>query len=301
MHIHTINASAPNGITDYITIYADKSPKQIGARFETDAYTSALQFGATANQTYTFPDATGNVVLDTASQTLSNKTLSTPTIDGIATVGNGASAGEIRLLEPSGSGSNYVAIKSQAMGSNYNLVLPTTAGTSGYVLQTDGSGNLSWINNGGTTILQYIRNFTPASVVGPGVETIVSNVLIPANTFSAGQAFMINSLLSYTTAGTALTIFLKINTSNTLTGASQLYTASVGGSITQSNLSFFMTINQGSPTNTTRFSTLSITQYGSSPAPISLPTDWSVDQYLLVSVGATARTTTFQNASISPI
>jgi hypothetical protein len=37
---------------------------------------------ATVPRTATFPDSTGNVVLDTATQTLTNKTLTTPTITG---------------------------------------------------------------------------------------------------------------------------------------------------------------------------------------------------------------------------
>ena len=36
----------------------------------------------TADRTYTFPDANGNVVLDTDTQTLTNKTLTSPTING---------------------------------------------------------------------------------------------------------------------------------------------------------------------------------------------------------------------------
>ncbi|MGZ3809502.1 MAG: hypothetical protein ACXVCE_15570, partial [Bacteriovorax sp.] len=43
-------------------------------------------------------------------------------------------------------GVNYVTLKGHASSSAYNLVLPSSAGTAGYVLQTDGAGNLSWIN-----------------------------------------------------------------------------------------------------------------------------------------------------------
>lgn len=46
-------------------------------------------------------------------------------------------------------GSNYVTVKGHAASANYNLVLPSSAGTSGYVLSTDGSGNTSWIVAGG--------------------------------------------------------------------------------------------------------------------------------------------------------
>jgi hypothetical protein len=42
--------------------------------------------------------------------------------------------------------SNYVTVKAHATTGTYNFIFPQTAGTSGYVLQTDGVGNLSWIN-----------------------------------------------------------------------------------------------------------------------------------------------------------
>ncbi|MGZ3788086.1 MAG: beta strand repeat-containing protein [Bacteriovorax sp.] len=41
-------------------------------------------------------------------------------------------------------GTNYVTISGHAATSAYNLILPSSAGSSGNVLQTDGAGNLSW-------------------------------------------------------------------------------------------------------------------------------------------------------------
>ncbi|MGZ3788078.1 MAG: tail fiber domain-containing protein [Bacteriovorax sp.] len=42
-------------------------------------------------------------------------------------------------------GANYVTINGNAASSAYNLVLPSSAGSNGNVLQTDGAGNLSWM------------------------------------------------------------------------------------------------------------------------------------------------------------
>ena len=48
------------------------------------------------------------------------------------------------------SGSSYVTIKGNAAtAADYNFVLPTSAGTAGYFLSTDGSGNTSWVSAGG--------------------------------------------------------------------------------------------------------------------------------------------------------
>jgi len=197
MHMHSINTSPPSGVTDYVTLWADKSPKQFGARFETDAYTSAFQFGATADRTYTLPDESGNVVLDTATQTLTNKTLTTPaittpSITGIATLNNGASAGEIRLREGLGGGTNYTAVKAAAtLASDYSLTLPTTQGGSGQVIVNDGTGQLSWANNGGATTGKFLSTVAPATVTGTTAETLLSELLIPANTFTSGDCFTI--------------------------------------------------------------------------------------------------------------
>ena len=42
-----------------------------------------------------------------------------------------------------------VTIKSATSSLNWNLTLPTSAGTSSYVLQTDGFGNTSWVSQSG--------------------------------------------------------------------------------------------------------------------------------------------------------
>ena len=48
---------------------------------------------------------------------------------------------------------NYVVTVSvPTLNSNYNFVLPNSGGSSGEILSTDGSGNLSWINNYGFTV-----------------------------------------------------------------------------------------------------------------------------------------------------
>lgn len=45
--------------------------------------------------------------------------------------------------------SNYATLKAHATSATYNFVLPSSGGTNGYVLSTDGAGNTSWIAAGG--------------------------------------------------------------------------------------------------------------------------------------------------------
>jgi len=61
-------------------------------------------------------------------------------------VGGGADATEMRFLENSGNGTSYVSLKAPtSLSANASWTLPTADGTSGQVLQTDGSGALSWV------------------------------------------------------------------------------------------------------------------------------------------------------------
>ena len=65
-------------------------------------------------------------------------------------VGGGTGASELRLLEPSASGTNYSAFKAQAQAGDVTYTLPAADGSSGQVLSTNGSGTLSWATAGGS-------------------------------------------------------------------------------------------------------------------------------------------------------
>ena len=176
MHIHSAN-SAPTGITDYLTMFWQKATRALGFRSETDTHETYIQLTApTADRTITIPDASGNVVIDTT----------------VPSFSNGASAGEIRLREGSGGGTNYTAVKAAAtLASDYSLTLPTTQGGSGQVIVNDGTGQLSWASNGGSTVSKFLGTVVPATVTGTTAETLLSELLIPANTFTAGDCFTI--------------------------------------------------------------------------------------------------------------
>jgi hypothetical protein len=62
-------------------------------------------------------------------------------------------------------GANRVTVKAHATTNTYNFVLPQTAGTSGYVLQTDGSGNTNWV-----TPTIGSSNITDGSIVDADVN-----------------------------------------------------------------------------------------------------------------------------------
>jgi hypothetical protein len=62
-----------------------------------------------------------------------------------------ANQSDLRLLEAEGNGTNYIAQQAAAsMSANYTITWPNAvAGTSGFVLSSDTSGNLSWVSAAG--------------------------------------------------------------------------------------------------------------------------------------------------------
>jgi len=291
-HIHSAN-SAPTGITDYLTMWWQKATRALGFRAETDTHETYIQLTApTADRTITLPDASGNVVLDTLAQTLTNKTLTTPAITtpavtGIASFDNGASAGEIRLLEGSGGGTNYLALKAAAtLAANVSLTLPNADGSSGQVLQTNGSGTLSWVNNGGRP---YITDITANTVTGTSEQLLIS-VLIPANTFVADNHFQITFRLTRPANTGQSTWRFYLNTS-----------AAIGGTnfgswqiASNANTSFkivrsFSIINATTTTNYNSVANNVTTDFGSG-TNTNAAIDWTVNQYLVVSAQSTSAT-----------
>ena len=82
-----------------------------------------------------------SVTLGSSSTTFDDVSLNKPTIINDATNG-----GYIELLEGSDNGSNYLRLKApNSIGSNIVLTFPDNDGDNTNVLQTDGSGNLSWV------------------------------------------------------------------------------------------------------------------------------------------------------------
>lgn len=98
--------------------------------------------------------------------------------DGSVTLVSGTSASELRLTEPSGSGSSYTGFKSPALASSVIYTLPNAFPTTdGYVLSCTTAGVMSWAASGGG--LSY---FTEAQ------STSSPNDTIYADSFTAGGA-----------------------------------------------------------------------------------------------------------------
>lgn len=82
--------------------------------------------------TFNYTDNTVNIL---------DSTISTP----LTVTGNSTAGAELRLPEDTDNGTNYIAIKApDTIASNLTLTLPSTDGTNGQALVTNGSGTLAF-------------------------------------------------------------------------------------------------------------------------------------------------------------
>jgi len=179
-------------------------------------YQAGFTLTTQSNQLYIDNSSTATPLIqgDFSANTLTFNGATTTT--GNVTVGGGAAASEIRLLEPSGSGSNYTAFKAQAQASNVTYTLPTTAGTNGFVLTTDGSGGLSWAAaSGGASAIndlsdavKDITDFTGSMILGHQTTGTLAaaqyNTAVGMTAMDAITSGDANTVLGYN-AATALT------------------------------------------------------------------------------------------------
>lgn len=122
------------GTPDYITISGQIITRtQLDMADDLAAFTSANFSGKVSDEI-----GTGFIVLQTLPIFLG------ASID----IGGGASVTELRLLEPSGGGTEYASFKVPALAANTDYTLPPDDGDSGEQLQTDGAGVLTWEASG---------------------------------------------------------------------------------------------------------------------------------------------------------
>lgn len=92
-----------------------------------------------------------------------NVTLSADGTGRVQVTGTSAVAGGIEFYEDTDNGTNYIALQAPAaVASNVNFTLPSADGTSGQVLQTDGSGTLSFV--------------TPSAGITTGKAVVISMI-----------------------------------------------------------------------------------------------------------------------------
>ncbi len=101
-------------------------------------------------------------------------------------------AGELRFQEGSTAGTNYIAFKAPASGitSSVTFTLPSADGTSGQILQTNGSGTLSWTANSATGMANPM---TTTGDIIYGSTTAATSTPARLAIGSAGQCLVVSS------------------------------------------------------------------------------------------------------------
>ena len=133
----TLLANLEGNVTGDVTGNADTA-----TALETARNIAGNSFDGSADITIASTDLsdTSSIALLTSSQTLTNKTLTSPQIN---TQVDFLARAEARFQDTSGG--QYVALKAPAtVSSNVTFTLPAADGSSGQVIKSDGSGNLSF-------------------------------------------------------------------------------------------------------------------------------------------------------------
>ena len=132
----------------------------------------------------------------------------------IALGSTGVNSGQMTLA---GSTSGTVTLKSAAAAGTWSMTLPTSAGTSTYVLQTDGTGVTSWAAPGGGG--GGSGTVTSVDMSVPSFLSISGNPITTAGTLAVGLS---GTALPTPNGGTGLTDFTASNQAIYSTSSSAL-------------------------------------------------------------------------------
>ncbi len=103
----------------------------------------------------------------TASSIISSGTITTALQNGLQVKAFSTGAGqtgEVRFDELAANGSNYVGFKApDTLAASKIWTLPDADGSNGQILRTDGTGNLSWMNAGGSGTVTSVNLTAPAA------------------------------------------------------------------------------------------------------------------------------------------
>jgi len=163
---------------------------------------------------------TGNVTLAidstvatlTGSQTLTNKTLTSPSVSGDLNI---LAQGDLRLQDASGG--QYIAIQAPAtVASNVTLTLPADDGNADQVLATNGSGVLSWVTSGGLYNSWLVKTSAYTMLIG---DQIIGNHASTAFTLTLPASPSAGAVVTVKNVGAAL-ITIGRNSQNINSSAS---------------------------------------------------------------------------------
>jgi hypothetical protein len=197
--------------------------------------------------------------------------------------------GDLRLLEASANGTNYIAQQAAAnMAANYTITWPAAvAASAGLVLTSDGSGNLSWASAGGniavadpgSTATVHYPLFGTAS---GSLPTTLSPLARSNLTFVPSTGTLTTTVVSSGTVSATATTASTGTTSGAITSGGGL---GVAGRTSTTDLTVTNTpiTIQGENVQTVSYTlaltdrNLSVTMNNSSAATVTIPADAAVN------------------------
>jgi hypothetical protein len=216
--ITSVTATSPlastGGTTPDISIQDGTTAQKGAVQLEDSTSSTSTTKAATPNSVKTAYDL-ANAALPKAGGTLTGNLL----IDNQS---------DLRFGEATANGSNYVGFQAPAsIAADVLWTLPGTDGSANQVLQTNGSGILSWATAGGS--VQYSQNIQSANytltiddagkqIFHPASDTVSRVYTIPAN---SSVAFSIGTVVLFTVENGARNVSVAI-TSDTLVNANGL-------------------------------------------------------------------------------
>jgi hypothetical protein len=250
---------------------------------------------STDNAFTRFDSTTGKLLQNSTGATLSDTGAAVFT-GALDVLGNSTAGSNLKLYEDTDNGTNYVSFKApDTIAANVTWTLPAADGTSAQVLQTNGSGVLSFATAGGgspggsTTQLQYNNagafggisgvttdgtRITASTTIGVGAatpSTSGSGITFPATQSDSTNA---NTLDDYeegtwtpsiggtaTYGGAQFGRYTKIGRSVTLLGVVNIDVKGTGSSQTVSGLPFPLVSGALSPLAIGRFTAITTSVY----------------------------------------
>jgi len=214
--------STPTGATDYLTVFWNQTNKDLGFRFETDAFESYFRFAATtSDKTYTFPDLSGTVAL--LANPASFSSLASTSSITLGVPGPSGTSGTI--VFNNSANVNQLTLQSGSTSASYSITLPTAAPTGAQYLQSTGSGGvLQWTSGtttgvstvgafsatsqtNGASITGSVITFGPADTTNPGMVSTGNQTwagyktLSTAGSFSAAQLSIAGTTIRWINCG----------------------------------------------------------------------------------------------------